>query len=57
MLTRRDLLFGQRADGEDMSSEDGATAMEYATIAGVLSVVSVAVWVRWRRRFTKSAQR
>ncbi|MEL6827564.1 MAG: hypothetical protein AAFN91_15055 [Pseudomonadota bacterium] len=54
MLTRRDLFLGKRRDAKDLSSEDGAAVFEYAMIAGVLGVVTVATLAKWRRRSQKA---
>lgn len=54
MYTRRDLFFGPaplvEEDGDVLSSESGAAAIEYGLIAGLIAVVLTASLTRLGKR-------
>ncbi|MCH9751470.1 MAG: Flp family type IVb pilin [Alphaproteobacteria bacterium] len=54
MYTRRDLLFGRpplvEEDGDLLSSESGAAAIEYGLIASLIAIVLAASMTRLGKR-------
>jgi len=54
MLSRRDLLFGRSGSDQSsknlLSSEEGASAIEYGLIAGLISVILVGSLTRVGKR-------
>lgn len=54
MYTRRDLLFGRpplgEAEGDLLSSESGAAAIEYGLIASLIAIVLTASLTRLGKR-------
>ena len=61
MLTRRELLTGNadpaETETEFPDSDDGATAIEYGLIAGLIGIVVVAAWRRGVIRKKRSQSR